>query len=221
MKKALAKVRQERDDYQRKSEDLERYADEIAHRDKVINELQEKITALTDELFHERNKVQELQGLYAQETNDLRKESVELNQINKKLVEELTLAHRSPVNGAQNPLIESLRARISELVKENTQLKLENERKRSPTRGDAGTRNLHEIERENQYLHQMIKNMVKDDILHRPDYSLSPRGYSHTAKGHPNISLTLPYPTSPTADSRNILNMISVLFSYFYLILLA
>ena len=118
LKKNLSKARQERDDYHRRMNDAALSENEVQQKDEVINELHEKISNLNKELIevqHEKSVLEE-KSYQAKSRPDF---SAEKSRGQGGYLLEST--DKPPQ--IENHEVELLRAKITELIAENTQLK--------------------------------------------------------------------------------------------------
>lgn len=153
MKKVLIKVRNERDENIQKLEEYANTDEEVRKRERHISELASRIEELEGQLSAPRR-----DGDHKTDSPGARadtKHSIIITQGDEAL-------KKSTVD----PLITSdYNFKIRMLEDENSRLKA-----KLPVPGEK-TRKEVELEKECAYLHNLLKNLAKDDYIHRPTYN--------------------------------------------------
>ena len=157
--KILESVSSEREDYFSRYSALSKEQQMFASRERVVADLENRLEKLQKESDKYQAELADTERRYGTQADNLREESNRLNDINKQLLEEVCSLKKE---------IDTLKAG-NETTKDNT-IELTNRR----ATGQAGRtsqvgspspqrRDYSELEKENQYLHQMIKNLVQSE----------------------------------------------------------
>jgi hypothetical protein len=205
MKKVINKLRQERDDNLARLDAFSNTDEEIRNRDRKISELENVIESLRRDFDNHGSTLrsEDVAETY-KELHALKSENSDLIKTNKKLIEDLANAHKLNsstinANGQSSAFVDTLQSQMNTLREENVQLKAQ--LRKSPEKSSREA----ELERENIYLHNLLKNMMTDDTLHRPNYfSNENKAIDYTS----SVTLSPKY-ESPKKDYKDLSTFLS------------
>jgi len=186
----LESVSAEREEYLRKYGELSMQEQTFKGREVIIQELQGTAERLQREADRYQNELADTERRYRAQVDDLRSESNKLAELNKELKEEVQSLKADGGVGRNGGIYQS--------TIENTR---ESPRRRTHVNDVSATgKSFVELEKENEYLHQMIKNLVQNnENPQRENLRTSPSRYQQTG-GSPHKSVSVDLIKSNYAD---------------------
>lgn len=181
----LDSVSAEREEYLRKYGELSIQEQTFKSREVIIQELQGTVERLQKEADRYQSELADTERRYRAQVDDLRSESNKLADLNRELKDELqTLKAEDP--SRRNAIYQSTIENTRESPRRKSHA---HERSSLSPRGGTG-KSVVELEKENDYLHQMIKNLVQNNDNQRENIRASPSRYQQTG-GSPQKSVSV------------------------------